>query len=111
MQVHETNDQYHWGTSFREFCQELEPRYRIPKIPIQVVMYSANTDIGIVPAYVFFSFLSNFDSPSTGVLEVLQGIWICWPGQICILITNIAASVALTLYDMSLSLSLTNTLL
>ena len=27
-----------YGTGFREFCQELEPRYRIPKIPIQVVM-------------------------------------------------------------------------
>ena len=26
------------GRGFREFCQELEPRYRIPKIPIQVVM-------------------------------------------------------------------------
>ena len=26
------------GTGFREFCQELELRYRIPKIPIQIVM-------------------------------------------------------------------------
>ena len=26
------------GTEFRAFCQEFEPRYRIPKIPIQVCL-------------------------------------------------------------------------
>ena len=52
------------GTGFREFCQELEPKYCIPKIPIQVVMscislsscywHNANVDIWKVWTYVFF---------------------------------------------------------
>ena len=55
-----------WGRSVslmaREFCQELEPRYHIPKIPVQVIMsrcislsscYWHNAQIRMVWTYVF----------------------------------------------------------